>query len=53
MDGDDMVWFGFILIILGCCAAYQYYEYTLILKYFPDMSFWDYCFLGDKVRITP
>jgi hypothetical protein len=52
MDDDGCFWI-IVIILLGAIIAYQYYEYTLVLKYFPDMSFWDYCFLRNKIRITP
>jgi hypothetical protein len=52
MDDDNAFWL-FVIIVIGAVVAYQYYEYTLVLKYFPNMSFWDYFFLQDKIRITP
>lgn len=39
------------LTMLG--ALMIYYEYSAIKKYYPEMSFTDFIFLGDKIRITP
>lgn len=45
-----------ILGLIGCfifSSFYTYYQYQAMCEYFPDLSFWDWIILHDKIRITP
>lgn len=41
----------FLLLVFGylCTQA----EYQAVKKFYPDLTFFEYFLLGDKIRITP
>jgi predicted membrane protein len=41
----------FLALVLG--YLYTQAEYEAVKKFYPDLTFWDYVILGDKLRITP
>lgn len=42
-----------VIFLTLCGAAVAYSEYAAVKKYYPEISFTDYLFIGDKLRITP
>jgi predicted membrane protein len=44
-----------LLLFLALVFGYLYTqaEYEAVKKFYPDLTFWDYVILGDKLRITP
>jgi hypothetical protein len=57
MDEEDTL-ACFFIIILVCIfvlmgSAWIYCEYSIAKKYYPEITFMDYVFIGDKLKITP
>ena len=44
-----------VMLLLALVFGYLYTqaEYEAVKKFYPDLTFWDYIILGDKLRITP
>ena len=43
------------LIVIGITIAiwWQYTQYQTIKKYYPELSYWEYIILHDKIRVIP
>lgn len=51
-----MAYLGYaILIFLAICCGYLYTraEYEATKKFYPNLTFYEYIMLGDKLRINP
>jgi len=45
------LWIFILVCIMGFYAAKA--EYEAVKNYYPDLTFWEYFLISDKIRITP
>lgn len=44
---------AFMIIVIALCAFTEYHKFESIKKYYPNITYNEYIFLGDKLRIIP
>lgn len=44
---------AFVLFILGSVALYMKAEFEALRKFYPELTFYDYCILGNKLKVIP
>lgn len=50
---NRFVFIIFIIVALIIGASYEYHKFQAIKKYYPDLTYTEYLWLEDKLRITP
>lgn len=42
-----------VITFMVFCGLNEYMRYQATVKYYPNLTYLDFCLLGDKIKITP